>query len=85
MSLRLFGMGSGGVARARSGRGSPSPNDGLDGAGVPGREFIAEEPTVQVIPRAEDEFTCYCCCLVRHRSQFALQKDGHAYCRDCEC
>ena len=32
--------------------------DGLDGAGVPGGEFIAEELTVQVIPQADDEFTC---------------------------
>jgi hypothetical protein len=58
--------------------------DGLDGHGVPGGEFIAEELTVQVIPQAEDEFTCYSCFLVRHRSQIARQKDGHAYCSDCE-
>jgi hypothetical protein len=58
--------------------------DGLDGAGVPGGEFIAEELVVQVIPQADDEFTCYSCFLVRHRSQIARQKDGHAYCTDCE-
>jgi hypothetical protein len=58
--------------------------EGLDGAGVPGGEFIAEELTVQVIPQAEDEFTCYSCFLVRHRSQIARQKDGHAYCTDGE-
>ena len=58
--------------------------DGLDGAGVPGGEFIAEELTVQVIPQADDEFTCYSCFLVRHRSQIARQQGEHAYCRDCE-
>jgi hypothetical protein len=58
--------------------------DGLDGHGVPSGEFIAEELVVQVIPQADDEFTCYSCFLVRHRSQIARQKDGHAYCTDCE-
>jgi hypothetical protein len=58
--------------------------DGLDGAGVPGGEFIAEELIIQIIPQAEDEFTCRSCFLVRHRSQIAWQKDGHAYCTDCE-
>ncbi|GAA3666181.1 hypothetical protein GCM10023081_01230 [Arthrobacter ginkgonis] len=60
-------MGSGGAARARSGRGSPGPNDGQDGAGVPGGEFIAEEIIAQVIPQAEGDFTCYSCFLVRPR------------------
>lgn len=58
--------------------------DGLDAAGSPGGEFIAEELTVQVIPQADDEFTCYSCFLVRHRSQVARQKNGHAYCVECE-
>ena len=58
--------------------------DGLDGAGVPGGEFVAEELVVQVIPQAEDEFTCYSCFLVRHRSQIAKQKNGHSYCTECE-
>jgi len=58
--------------------------DGLDGAGIPGGEFIAEELSVQVIPQADDEFTCYSCFLVRHRSQIARQQGEHAYCRDCE-
>ena len=57
--------------------------DGLDQAG-PGGEFISEELTVQVIPQADDEFTCYSCFLVRHRSQIAREKDGHAYCIECE-
>lgn len=58
--------------------------DGLDGLGVPGGEFVAEELIVQVIPQKDDEFTCYSCFLVRHRSQLAREKNGHAYCRDCE-
>ena len=58
--------------------------DSLDGALVPGGEIVAEELTVQVIPQAEDEFTCYSCFLVRHRSQIAREKNGHAYCVDCE-
>jgi hypothetical protein len=58
--------------------------DGLDGAGVPGGEFIAEELTVQVIPQADDEFTCQSCFMVRHRSQVARQKGSHAYCTDCD-
>ncbi|MCR1161060.1 DUF4193 domain-containing protein [Paenarthrobacter sp. UW852] len=57
--------------------------DALDGL-TPGGEFIAEELVVQVIPQADDEFTCYSCFLVRHRSQKASEKDGHAYCVECE-
>ena len=55
--------------------------DGLDGAGVPGGEFVAEELVVQVIPQAEDEFTCYSCFLVRHRSQIAGRKTATATAR----
>lgn len=58
--------------------------DGLDGTDVPGGEFIAEELIVQIIPQADDEFTCYSCFLVRHRSQIARQENDHAYCTDCE-
>src|SRR6478609_5878618 len=58
--------------------------DGLDGAGVPGGEFIAEELIVQVIPQADDEFTCSSCFLVRHRSQIARQSGTDIYCTDCE-
>ena len=58
--------------------------DVMDEGVVPGGEFIAEELIVQVIPQANDEFTCYSCFLVRHRSQIAKQKDGHSYCTECE-
>ena len=57
--------------------------DGLDGAGVPGGEFVAEELVVQVIPQAEDEFTCYSCFLVWRRSQLARENDGHSYWVEC--
>ena len=58
--------------------------DALDDAMTPGGEFVAEELTVQVIPQAGDEFTCYSCFLVRHRSQLAREKNGHSYCVECE-
>jgi hypothetical protein len=59
-------------------------SDALDEAMTPGGEFVAEELIVQVIPQAEDEFTCYSCFLVRHRSQLAREKGGHSYCIECE-
>jgi hypothetical protein len=58
--------------------------DALDEAMTPGGEFVAEELIVQVVPQAEDEFTCYSCFLVRHKSQLARVKDGHPYCIECE-
>ncbi len=58
--------------------------DAMDESMTPGGEFVAEELTVQVIPQAQDEFTCYSCFLVRHRSQLAREKNGHAYCSECE-
>ena len=58
--------------------------DAFDDAITPGGEFVAEELVVQVIPQAQDEFTCYSCFLVRHRSQVAREKNGHAYCVECE-
>jgi hypothetical protein len=57
--------------------------DVLDGL-TPGGEFISEELTVEVVPQAADEFTCYSCFLVRHRSQVARERTGHAYCIECE-
>ncbi|MBT2520788.1 DUF4193 domain-containing protein [Arthrobacter sp. ISL-28] len=58
--------------------------DDMDSVGIPGGEFVAEELVVQVVPQGDDEFTCYACFLVRHRSQVAREKDGHAYCIECE-
>ena len=59
-------------------------SDALDEAVTPGGEFVAEELIVQVIPQAEDEFTCFSCFLVWHRSRLAREKDGHSYCIECE-
>ena len=59
-------------------------SDALDYAMTPGGEIVADELIVQVIPQAQDEFTCYSCFLVRHRSQLAWEKNGHPYCIECE-
>ena len=59
-------------------------SDGLEESHGPGGEFIAEELTIEVVPPAEDEFTCSSCYLVHHRSQITRQKDGASYCTDCE-
>ena len=59
-------------------------SDALDEAITPGGEFVSEELIVQVIPQAEDEFTCYSCFLVRHRSQLAHERGGLSYCIECE-
>ena len=58
--------------------------DTVDGVELPGADLSGEELIIQVIPQAEDEFTCYSCFLVRHRSQIAREKDGHTVCIDCE-
>jgi hypothetical protein len=49
----------------------------VDGVDLPG-DFIAEELIVQVVPQADDEFTCYSCFLVRHRSQVAAKRTARA-------
>jgi hypothetical protein len=58
--------------------------DALDEGLTPGGEIISDELIVQVIPQAADEFTCYSCFLVRHRSQVARESNGHSYCIECE-
>ncbi len=58
--------------------------DTVDGVDLPGADLSGEELIIQVVPQANDEFTCYSCFLVRHRSQIAREKDGHAYCTECE-
>ena len=49
----------------------------------PGADLSHEELTVRVLPRQADEFTCYSCFLVKHRSQIAVVRNGHFYCVDC--
>lgn len=58
--------------------------DTVDGVELPGADLSNEELVIQVIPQADDEFTCYSCFLVRHHSQIAREKDGHQYCTECE-
>lgn len=55
----------------------------IDGVELPGADLSGEELIIHVIPQAEDEFTCYACFLVRHRSQIASEKNGHRYCTEC--
>jgi hypothetical protein len=59
-------------------------SDVLDEGHTPGGEIVSEELTVHVVPQGEDEFTCYSCFLVRHRSQKARESNGHIYCVECE-
>lgn len=59
-------------------------DDSDESGDLPGGEILTGELAVQVIPQGEDEFVCQSCFLVRHRSQKAVEKDGNAYCRDCE-
>jgi hypothetical protein len=58
--------------------------DTTDGVELPGADLSGEELRIEIVPQREDEFTCFSCFLVRHRSQIAREKDGHAFCRDCE-
>ncbi|CAI3796984.1 DUF4193 domain-containing protein [Pseudarthrobacter sp. MM222] len=58
--------------------------DTTDGVELPGADLSGEELRIEIIPQREDEFTCFSCFLVRHRSQIARESDGHAFCRDCE-
>jgi hypothetical protein len=58
--------------------------DTVDGVELPGADLCGEELSFEVVPQKADEFTCYSCFLVRHRSQIAKEKGGHAYCLDCE-
>ncbi|MFJ5692799.1 DUF4193 domain-containing protein [Arthrobacter sp. NPDC093125] len=58
--------------------------DALDDGLTPGGEIISDELIVQVIPQAADEFTCYSCFLVRHRSQLARESNGPSYCSECD-
>lgn len=51
---------------------------------LPGAEQAAEELDLEILALQADEFTCGSCFLVRHRSQLAREKNGQAFCRDCE-
>ncbi|UVJ41111.1 DUF4193 domain-containing protein [Arthrobacter sp. CJ23] len=55
-----------------------------DGFELPGADLSGEELLIRVLPPQADEFTCFNCFLVKHRSQIAREKDGHLYCKECE-
>jgi hypothetical protein len=58
--------------------------DTMDDATAPGWEFVAEELIVEIVPQAEDVFTCYSCFLVgtappssaKRRPLFCLECEG---------
>jgi hypothetical protein len=58
--------------------------DTAEGFELPGADLSGEQLIVEVIPVQIDEFTCYSCFLVRHRSQLARKKAEASYCLDCE-
>ncbi|MCQ6271871.1 DUF4193 domain-containing protein [Pseudarthrobacter sp. R1] len=58
--------------------------DLTDGMDLPGADLSDEVLAIEVIPQGDDEFTCYSCFLVRHRSQIATRTDGYASCLECE-
>jgi hypothetical protein len=55
--------------------------DLADAYELPGADLSGEELLVRVLPPQADEFTCFNCFLVKHRSQIAREKDGHLYCK----
>jgi hypothetical protein len=57
--------------------------DGVDPFELPDADLSGEEPTVRVLPKQADEFTCSSCFLVQHRNRLAMQKDGRLICADC--
>lgn len=59
-------------------------SDLAEGFELPGADLSGEELLIRVLPPQADEFTCFNCFLVKHRSQIAREKDGHLYCKECE-
>lgn len=57
--------------------------DASEGFELPDVDLPDLELIINIIPQREDEFTCFTCFLVRHRSQLAVQTAGYAYCTDC--
>lgn len=68
---------------ARSGAVDVDEADAADGYELPGADLSDEELTVAVVPMRADEFRCYSCFLVHHRSQLAGQRNGQDICREC--
>jgi hypothetical protein len=64
-----------GCQDARSEVAELDEGDGSDDAVFPEGEFVLEESVVQVVPRAEDEFTCTPASRFRHRPQIVRRKE----------
>lgn len=58
--------------------------DTAEGVELPGADLSALELTVEIIPPEKDEFVCSSCFLVHHQSQLVREKDGMAFCSECE-
>lgn len=58
--------------------------DTAEGVELPGADLSALELTVEIIPPEKDEFVCSSCFLVHHRSQLVREKNGMAFCSECE-
>ncbi|MDI2034276.1 DUF4193 domain-containing protein [Paenarthrobacter nitroguajacolicus] len=58
--------------------------DLADAFELPGADLSGEELLIQVMPPQPDEFTCFNCFLVKHKSQIAAERGGHLYCTECE-
>ena len=57
--------------------------DTAEGVELPGADLSGEEPTMPVIPKQADEFTCASCFLVQHRSRIASTAGEQTICIDC--
>lgn len=70
-------------ASAQSGAVDVDEAEAADTFELPGADLSDEELTVAVVPMRADEFRCYGCFLVHHRSQLAGQRNGQDICREC--
>ena len=58
--------------------------DAAESLELPGADLSGEELSIRVLHKQLDEFTCYSCFLVHHRSQLASDKGGRLICRECD-
>ena len=58
--------------------------DAAESLELPGADLSGEELTLRVLPKQLDEFTCFSCFLVHHRSQLASSTGGRLVCSECD-
>jgi len=58
-------------------------SDSGDSVELPVVDLSGEEPTMPVIPKRADEFTCTLCFLVHHHSRLAARSGEPLICIDC--